>query len=130
MVRFVWEKAAGGQDLPSSKFFPYKSSKYFRGLNCCQILYSNATDFKLDSSTYLSLLFSFLVITVPGGHVTRSCRGFPFFQTEPLQVWRCHLLLVAVLSEVHIITPPPSSIDIQDCIYLTSQVITNSGKKS
>ena len=35
----------------------------FRYLNCCQILYSNATDLKLGSSTYFFLLFSFLVFT-------------------------------------------------------------------
>ena len=31
--------------------------------NCCQTLYSNATDIKLGSSTYFFLLFSFLVFT-------------------------------------------------------------------
>ena len=32
-------------------FFSYKSSQYFWDLNCHQILYVNATDLKLDSST-------------------------------------------------------------------------------
>ena len=51
------------QGLPSSNFFPYKSSYHFQYLNCCQILYSNGTDLKLGSSTYFFLLFSFLVFT-------------------------------------------------------------------
>ena len=39
------------QALLASNFFPYKSSYRFRYLDCCQILYSNATDLKLDIST-------------------------------------------------------------------------------
>ena len=72
----------GIQNLPSSNFFPYNPLTDFRYLNCCQILYSNTTDFKLGSSTYFFLLFSFLVLTKcqvlnirVGGHVTRSCKG-------------------------------------------------------
>ena len=38
-------------------------SCHFRYLNCCQILYSNATDLKLGSSTYFFLLYSFLLFT-------------------------------------------------------------------
>ena len=49
---FVWEKVAGWQGLPSSNIFPYKCSYHFQYLNCCQVLYSNATDFKRGSSTY------------------------------------------------------------------------------
>ena len=48
--------------LLSSNFFPYKSTCHFRYLNCCQMLYSNATDLKLGSSTYSFLLFRFLVL--------------------------------------------------------------------
>ena len=47
----------------SSYFFPCKSSYYFRYLNCCHILYFNATDLKFGSSTYFILLYSFLVHT-------------------------------------------------------------------
>ena len=44
--------------------FPYcYKSSYFRDLNCYKILYLNATDLKLGSSTYFFLLFSFLVLT-------------------------------------------------------------------
>ena len=46
---------AGGQALPSTNFFPYK----FWALNCHQILYFNATDPKLSSSTYFSCPFHF-----------------------------------------------------------------------
>ena len=49
--------------MPCGNFFPYKSSYHFRYLNCCQILYLNATDLKLGSSTYFFLLFLFLVLT-------------------------------------------------------------------
>ena len=35
----------------------------FQYLNCCQILYSNATDLELGSSTYFFMLYSFLVFT-------------------------------------------------------------------
>ena len=49
--------------LLASNFFLYKSSYRFRYLDCCQILYLNATDLKLGSSTYLFLLFLFLVLT-------------------------------------------------------------------
>ena len=35
----------------------------FQYLDCCQILYSNAIDLQLGSSTYVFLLFSFLVFT-------------------------------------------------------------------
>ena len=38
--------------LPSINVFPYKCSYY---LNCCQILYSYATDPKSGSSTYFFL---------------------------------------------------------------------------
>ena len=41
-------------------------------MNCHQILYFNATDLKLGSSTYLFLLLSFLVLTRWVGHVTSS----------------------------------------------------------
>ena len=53
---------AGGQGLPSSNFChtnPLQNICEY--LNCCQILYSNATDLKLGSSTYFFLLFPFLV---------------------------------------------------------------------
>ena len=73
---FVWEKVAGWQGLPSSNFFPYKSSFHFKYLNCCQILFSNCTDLKLGSSTYFFLLYSFLVLTkcqVINLRVGRSC---------------------------------------------------------
>ena len=62
MVRgFVWEKVAGQQGLLASNFFPYKSSYRFWYLDCCQILYFNATDLKRGSSSYFFLLFHFLV---------------------------------------------------------------------
>ena len=63
---FARGKVAGEQALLSSYFFPYKSSLYFQELNCCHILYSNATYLTLGSSTYFSLLFPFLVFTVSG----------------------------------------------------------------
>ena len=52
-----------GRSYSSSNFFPYKSSYRFRYLNCCHILYSDATDFKLGSPTYVFLLFLFLILT-------------------------------------------------------------------
>ena len=67
--------------LPSSNFFPYKSSYHFWDLNCHQILYFNVTDLKLSSSTYFFLLFPFLVFTKSQvlhlgwvGHVTHCCK--------------------------------------------------------
>ena len=77
-----WLGESVSRGLPSSNFFPYKSSYHFQYLNCCQILYSNATDLKFGSSTYFFLLYSFLEFTkCPDlnlgvvGHVTRSCKG-------------------------------------------------------
>ena len=52
--RLVWEKFAGWQALLSNNLSQYK---------CHQILYVNARDPKFDSSIYLVLLFSFLVLT-------------------------------------------------------------------
>ena len=44
-------------------FSMQKFSYNLQYLNCCQILYSNATDLKCGSSTCLFLLYSFLVFT-------------------------------------------------------------------
>ena len=58
--------------LPSSNFFPHKSSYYFWYLYCHHILYSNATDLKLGSSTYFSCSVHFWF----SGHllITVSCK--------------------------------------------------------
>ena len=86
------------QGLPFSNFFPYKSSYHFLYLNCCQILYLNATDLRIGSSTYFFLLFSFLVFTkcqvlnlrvgTRVGHVTRSCKG-PIAHVDTPTIYTC-----------------------------------------
>ena len=60
------------QGLPSSNFFPYKSSYHFRYLNCCQILYSNATDLKLGS---FYLVFPALFISGTHNVSGLNCNG-------------------------------------------------------
>ena len=50
--------------LTNQQLFPIQIFLSFPILNCCKILYSNATDLKLGSSTYFfPVLFSFLVFT-------------------------------------------------------------------
>ena len=61
--------------LLASNFFPYKSSYRFRYLDCCQILYFNATDLKLGSCTYLFLLFLFLILRKCQVLNLRVCRS-------------------------------------------------------
>ena len=48
--------------LANQQLFPYKFSYHLRYWNCCQILYSTATDLKRGSSTYFLLLFSLLLL--------------------------------------------------------------------
>ena len=67
--------------LAFQQLFPiqkYKSSYHFRYLNCCQSLYSYATDLKLGSSTFFFLFFSNL---------------FPYKSSYHFRYLNCHQIL-------------------------------------
>ena len=59
ITKFSRVYMAGGQALPSSNFFPYKSSWYFWDLNCHQTLYFN----ELQTSN-LAILLIFPALSI------------------------------------------------------------------
>ena len=74
---FVWEKVSGEQGLPSSNFFPYKSSYHLRYLKCCQIFFIPMLQ-TLNLAVLLSFSCSFSFISdthkVRPGRVTHPNR--------------------------------------------------------
>jgi len=54
------EKVVGEQDLALQQQFPYRSSKFSEGSDCCGSSLFNARGLKLDRSGVFNMLFPFL----------------------------------------------------------------------